>query len=85
MLHKLKLSSADLVSNLSNASDLLQKKNKKLVEAYQSHTSKLVESIFLEKAVKISSFDKPYFTEEHVLCTIDPMESYIIYLRYPLY
>ena len=35
-----------------------------LVQAFQDHTSKLVENIFPEKTVKFSNFDKPYFTEE---------------------
>ena len=35
-----------------------------LVDAFQNNTSSLIENIFPEKTVKISSFDKPYFTEE---------------------
>ena len=35
-----------------------------LVEEFQNHTSELIRNTFPEKTIKISSFDKPYFTEE---------------------
>ena len=35
-----------------------------MVNEFEDHASRLVENTFPEKTVKISSFDKPYFTEE---------------------
>ena len=35
-----------------------------MVEAFEMHSSNLVENIFPEKTVTISAYDKPYITEE---------------------